>query len=458
MVMKMLYLSTKSWLQIMQNSKTEKSDLLFLSNRSLKKILVQGVNINSLLSMNDLGLKAPIQKEIVFGVLRYFFFLDSNLSRYLKQDIKNKDTDVKLLILMGIYEIKFMRTPAYAAINETVDVCHRLGKTWAKGLVNAVLRKAAASETKLENIEEDLPGWLSKKLDTNFPDHCQMIKKAFLIKPEMALRINRNKISPADYKDKLEKAAISFRPSPFEDAILLDEPKPSSGLPGWHDGEFSVQDLGAITLGHLFFAQINKGRDKEVKLLDACSAPGGKLFHLMELLAFHRINSSISALEISKQRIKTMCDLGKRLDHKVPVIQGDASASEWWDQKPFTHILVDAPCSSSGTIRRNPDIKLVLKEESLPLFQKKQLDILTNLWKKLCPGGLMFYSTCSLFDEENDLLIHKFVNEEKDAEILKFTAPENVGNVLLTDYGCNLLPFDKMSDGFYCSLISKKAI
>ena len=441
----------------MQNSTTEKSSVRFLSNQCLKKIVVQGINVNSLLSMNDTGLQEPIQKELVFGVLRYFFFLDSYLSRHLKQDIKDKDMDVRLLLLMGIYEIKFMRTPAYAAINETVNVCHGLGKAWAKGLVNAILRKASSSETKPENIEEDLPVWLSKKLEADFPDHYQMIKKAFLIKPEMALRINRSKISPEDYKNKLNKAEISFRSSPFEEAILLDEPKASADLPGWLSGEVSIQDLGAITLGHLFFAQINERRENPVRILDACSAPGGKLFHLTELVAFHKIECSITAVEISNQRVKTMCDLGKRLGHNVPVLQGDASRLDWWDKKPFTHILVDAPCSSSGTIRRNPDIKLLLKEKNLQFFQQKQLHILTNLWDKLSPGGLMFYSTCSLFREENDLLIQKLV-EEKDAEILKLKVPENVANALFTNYGCNLLPFDKISDGFYCSLISKKTI
>ena len=441
----------------MQNSKIQKGSIRFLSNQCLKKVVVQGINVNSLLSKNDPGLQEPIQKEIVFGVLRYFFYLDSYLSRHLKQGIKDKDMDVKLLLLMGIYEIKFMRTPAYAAISETVNVCLSLGKAWAKGLVNAILRKTSSNETKPENIEEDLPGWLSKKLDTDFPDHYQMIKKAFLIKPEMALRINRSKISPEDYKSKLKRAEISFRPSPFEEAILLDEPKASADLPGWLGGEVSVQDLGAITLGHLFFAQINEGRKKQVRLLDACSAPGGKLFHLTELLAFHNIDYFITALDISEQRIKTMSDLGKRLGHNVPVLQGDASKIDWWDKKPFTHILVDAPCSSSGTIRRNPDVKLLLKEKNLQFFQKKQLDILTNLWDKLSPGGLMFYSTCSLFREENDLLIQKLL-EEKDAQVLKLKVPENVANALFTNYGCNLLPFDKVSDGFYCSLISKKAI
>ena len=197
----------------MQNSTTDKSGVRFLSNQCLKKIVVQGINVNSLLSMNDPGLQEPIQKEIVFGVLRYFFFLDSYLSRHLKQDIKDKDMDVKLLLLMGIYEIKFMRTPAYAAINETVNVCHGLGKAWAKGLVNAILRKTSSSETKPENIEEDLPVWLSKKLEADFPDHYQMIKKAFLIKPEMALRINRSKISAEDYKNKLTK--LKFRSDPL---------------------------------------------------------------------------------------------------------------------------------------------------------------------------------------------------------------------------------------------------
>ena len=440
----------------MQSRTANKSNLRFLSNQSLKKIVAQGVNINSLLSMNDLGLKEPVQKEIVFGVLRFFFFLETCLSRHLDRDLKNKHMDIKLLILMGVYEVKFMRTPAHAAINQTVEVCHQLGKAWAKGLVNAVLRKIAASETILENIEEDLPVWLSKKLELDFPEHCQMIKKAFLKKPEMALRINRCKISPEDYKVKLEKAAISFRTSPFEEAIILNHPKPSRDLPGWLNGEFSVQDLGAITLGNFFFTQINESRENKVKLLDVCSAPGGKLFHLTELLAFHKITCSITALEISQQRIKTMIDSGKRLGHRVPVLAGDASKDHWWDRTTFTHILVDAPCSSSGTIRRNPDIKLLLKEKNLPFFQKNQLDILTNLWNKLTKGGLMFYSTCSLFKEENDLLISEFLNKEEDAELLNLKVPESVTNALVTDYGCNLLPFDKISDGFYCSLISKK--
>ena len=319
--------------------------------------------------------------------------------------------DVKLLLLMGIYEIKFMRTPAYAAINETVNVCHGLGKAWAKGLVNAILRKASSSETKPENIEEDLPVWLSKKLEADFPDHYQMIKKAFLIKPEMALRINRSKISPEDYKNKLSKAEISFRPSPFEEAILLDEPKASADLPGWLSGEVSIQDLGAITLGHLFFAQITK--QENPLRLDACSTPGGKLFHLTELLAFHKIECSITALEISNQRINTMCDLGKRLGHNVPVLQEMRLGSTGGIKAiyPYLWMLL----FKLQTIRHNPDIKLLLKE-NLQFFQQKQLHILTNLWDKLSPGGLMFIQHVR-FREENDLLIQKHL--KKDAEILK---------------------------------------
>ena len=440
----------------MQHTKIlNKSSILYLANQTLYKVLEKEINLNVLLSQKDPGLQEPIQMEIVYGVLRYYFFLKTKLTPLLSKKLKRKDADIELLILMGIYQIHFMKAPVYAAVNETVSVCEEINKGWAKGLVNAILRKVSEQTLSGPLPNSDMPAWLSKKLEEDFPKFHKEIKAAFLNKPQMTLRINTSKVDPLAYLKKLEEAGISVKTTYFEEAIILENAQPYLTLPGWDSGLVSIQDFGAINVGRIFAEQIQHSPISNKKILDACAAPGGKLFHVFELMKRLSLETSISAIEIKTKRLKDMLTTAGRLGHEVHITQGDATQSDWWDQKQYTHILVDAPCTSSGTIAKNPDVKVLLNSNRIKELQEKQFAILSSLWEKLAPGGSIFYSTCSLFNEENDNLIQKFLKTQPDSKILKMNMPKQISNAMETNCGWYLLPFDKMSDGFYCSLISK---
>ena len=432
-----------------------KSSILYLANQALYKIFDAGTNLNILLSRNDPGLKDPIQMELVYGVLRHYYFLKTTITPLLDKRIKRKDVDIELLILMGVYQIYFMKAPIYAVVNETVKVCDEIQKAWAKGLVNALLRKVSTQKIPDSYPQADLPTWLSNKLEEEFPDFHQKIKTAFLTKPNMTLRINTSKVDPSSYQKKLKESSISIIPTNFEEAITLDQARPTLNLPGWASGHISVQDFGAITIGRLFVDQIQQSPITPKRILDACSAPGGKLFHLLELTNKLNIEASITSLELKNKRVKTLVDAAIRLGHLVEIYQGDATKSDWWDQAQYTHILVDAPCSASGTIARNPDVKVLLNPNSIKEYQQIQFDILINLWDKLTPGGTIFYCTCSLFKEENDDLIQRFLDAKQNSNLVRINMPKEISNAVETNSGWHLLPFDKISDAFYFSLVSK---
>lgn len=440
----------------MQQSKIlNKSSILYLANRTLYKVLEKEINLNILLSRKDPGLQEPVQMEIVYGVLRYYFFLKTKLTPLLNKKLKRKDADIQILILMGIYQIHFMKAPIYAVVNETVGVCDQIKKSWAKGLVNAILRKVSEQKLPDSDPNVDLPAWFSKKLEEDFPKYHRKIKAAFLNKPQMTLRINTSKVDPADYLEKLEKAGISVKTTYFEEAVTLDTAQPYHTLPGWASGLVSIQDFGAINVGRIFVEHIQDSTISNKKILDACAAPGGKLFHVFELIKRLTLETPMSAIEIKTKRLKNMLDTAERLGHEVCITRGDATLSDWWDQNQYTHILVDAPCTSSGTIAKNPDVKILLNSNRIKETQEKQFAILSKLWDKLTPGGSIFYSTCSLFNEENDILIQRFLEAQPDSNILEMNMPKEVNNAMKTKCGWYLLPFDKISDGFYCSLISK---
>ena len=437
---------------------SNKSSILCLANQALYKIFDTGTNLNILLSRNDPGLKDPKQMELVYGVLRRYYFLKTTITPLLDKRIKRKDVDIELLILMGVYQIYFMKAPIYAVVNETVKVCDEIQKAWAKGLVNALLRKVSIQKIPDSYPQADLPAWLSNKLEEEFPDFHQKIKKAFLTKPNMTLRINTSKVNPSNYRKKLKESDISVSSTNFEEAITLDNAQPALSLPGWTSGQISVQDFGAIAIGRLFVDQIQQSTITNKRILDACSAPGGKLFHVLELTSKLNIEASITSLELKTKRIKTLTEAAMRLGHLVDISEGDATKSDWWDQRQYTHILVDAPCSASGTIARNPDVKVLLNPNSIKEYQQIQFDILTNLWDKLMPGGTIFYCTCSLFKEENDDLIQRFLDTKKNSNLVKINMPKEIKNAVETSSGWHLLPFEKVSDAFYCSLISKVSI
>ena len=400
-------------------------------------------------------LESPISQELVYGVTRFYFSLSDLVNAHLAKPLRGQDQDVYSLLLVGAYQLQYGHWKAHAIINETVNACKVLRKPWAKGLVNGVLRNL---QRNLKNGDDgkkntdrmfDHPTWLVSQLNNQYQS-AEDILSANNDHPPMWIRVNCCKLGPQGYLAKLNEADIGFtQPLPDElpEAILLNQPMPTKHLPGWSNGEVAVQDLGAQLCRLVTQQTIATSQFPNHNTLDACAAPGNKYFHQLESFP---LPGKHTALEQNSQRLKSLHTLATQLGHTPDSLLGDAGLSDWWDQTPFTHILVDAPCSGTGTIRRHPDIKLLLKEEHLPSFVHEQRRILDNLWQTLSPGGTLIYCTCSILAPENDLLIADFLNSATDANVLPIQLP--LGQP--TKYGWQLLPPDN-TDGFFYAALNK---
>ncbi len=426
---------------------------------------------------------APICQEFVLGSLRHYFSLRDAIERYLEQPFRRKDHDLMCLLLVGAYQLRHMRIPVHAAIHETVSACRNLRKPWARGLLNAVLRRIAADSsqealtnattTHTSTVSEsermfDLPDWMISRVRTAFPADAAAIFAGCLQRAPMSLRVNLTRTSPAAYGEILDQAGIAQSPGWLPEHLVLTTPVASSTLPGYATGSVSVQDAGALFAAELLATATREtsgtvtGTPTTDRLLDACAAPGGKLFHCRERLP----DTELVALEVNSRRCEHLREEAVRLGaERLAVIEGDATSLAWWSGEPFDTILLDAPCSGSGTLRRHPDIKLLREAADLPVYAQLQATMLSNLWRTLRPGGNLLYCTCSLFTEENDAVVGKFVDKQEDALINAIKLP--VGRA--TTHGWQLLPLqnagaqhspqaapaDLSVDGFYYALLEK---
>ena len=424
---------------------------------------------------------APICQEFVLGSLRYYFSLRAAIERHLEQPFRRKDQDLMCLLLVGAYQLQHMRIPDHAAIHETVSACQHLRKPWARGLLNAVLRRlatevavgdaTAGAPSTVSETERmfDLPDWMISRLRAAYPAEATAIFAGCLLRAPMSLRVNLSRTSTADYCRLLENDGIAQSPGLLPEHLVLAKPVASNTLPGYATGSVSVQDAGALFAAELLATTI-RGRPVEVagktpttRLLDACAAPGGKLFHCRERLPA----ADLVAVELNPRRCDHLRQEAIRLGAgQLAVIEGDATSLAWWSGEPFDTILLDAPCSGSGTLRRHPDIKLLRKAADLAVNAQLQTTMLTNLWRTLRPGGNLLYCTCSLFTEENDAVVGEFVEKQEDALINAIKLP--IGQA--TTHGWQLLPLENAGvprspqaaapdlsvDGFYYALLEKR--
>lgn len=360
------------------------------------------------------------------------------------------------LLLVGAYQLKIDRTPDHAAINETVAATKLLGRPWARGLVNAVLRQVTSHELKTDQTFGH-PPWLVQAITTAWPAQSSSILAANNERAPMSLRVNSTKVGRDEYLERLIGLGIDASTGPTNTSIVLDKPQLSATLPDWAAGAVGVQDIGAQ-----FAAQLTlEDGAQPARLLDACAAPGGKLAHLIERCTPGTEDSNqtrqrpeIVGIDISAERVTQTQSVLDRLGHSCAVLVADATTLDWWDGKPFDHILVDAPCSGSGTIRRHPDIKLLLKETSVAALAELQLQILNNLWHTLSAGGTLLYCTCSILPDENDSVINKFIDQpDNTASVSNIDLPTGQA----TKHGWQLLPTDPNTDGFYYARLEKPA-
>ncbi|MDP2286660.1 MAG: 16S rRNA (cytosine(967)-C(5))-methyltransferase RsmB [Pseudohongiella sp.] len=394
-------------------------------------------------------------KELCYGACRWYFQLNYLLEKLVDKPLKGKDSDIHCLIILGMYQLSRMRIPDYVCINETVNACVLLKKPWAKALVNAVLRKyqgsCAAGQIDYPDDASRFayPAWLVTTLKINWPDNWEHILSAGNSHPPMCLRVNLRRCSREHYLELLADAGIaavagSITPS----AIYLSVPCSVDILPGFEAGFVSVQDEASQLLPSLMLP--GKGQ----RILDACAAPGGKTCHLLETEP-HLYE--VIALDIEARRLGRLQENLDRLQlssDRVKVIGADATKlDEWWDGEPFDRILLDAPCSATGIIRRQPDIKILRTALDIKRLTELQAQLLDRLWTCLRPGGLMVYSTCSILPEENSSQIGSFVDRTKDAELQRISGDWGI----TCANGKQLLPTDNSTDGFYFALLQKRA-
>ena len=400
--------------------------------------------------IRDARERALVQ-ELAYGTLRWYFQLDAVLGALLKKPLKARDSDLRCLLLVGLYQLRHMSVPAHAAINESVQAARQLDKEWATGLVNAVLRNCQRREAELEGViaasdsaRYAHPGWLVKRVRADWPDDWQSVLQAGNRRPPLVLRVNLLRYSRDDYLEILNKQAIEAQPlTHARQGIRLDAPVPVDVLPGFADGAVSVQD-GAAQLAAVML-DLSPGQ----RVLDACAAPGGKTAHILET---EPALAGLTAIDIDAQRVQRIHSGLERLGLTAQVLTGDAAQPrQWWDGRCYDRILLDAPCSASGVIRRHPDIKLLRRPADITALALQQAALLEAMWPLLSAGGMLLYTTCSILAEENEHQVARFLSDHTDAE--SRVPDAGWGRPCL--HGRQLLSGEGDMDGFYFACIYK---
>jgi len=402
----------------------------------------------------------PLLHELCYGSLRWFFRLQAVVDSLLQKPLRAKDRIVYYLLLIGLYQLVYLKKPDYAVVQETVGELGKLKRIWAKGLVNALLRRfLREQEQLLEQVDQDLaqrfahPEWLLKHLVNDWQalfDSQEYQLEDVLAgnnqHPPFWLRVNRRQTNLADYQDKLIAEDINHHIlSESYDALCLNQAQKVETIPGFGQGMVSVQDAAAQFAAHLLSASSGD------RVLDVCAAPGGKTAHILENQTEIK---HLLALDISATRLQQVQENLDRIGLTATLKAVDALELEaWWDGELFERVLLDAPCSATGVIRRHPDIKVLRRAEDITALVALQQQILEKIWTVVKPGGILLYATCSILRNENDRQVTRFLKSHPDASEEKIVLPH--GRAMSP--GWQILPGEGQADGFYYAKITKKA-
>ena len=388
-------------------------------------------------------------QQLSYGTLRQGPRLDAILKQLLDKPLRDKDRDVRGLLLCGLYQLDSTRVPDHAAVAATVDATRALKKHWAKGMTNAVLRRYLREREQLTEALDQAaaachPTWLFQTILKQWPAAAAGIIDANNQQPPMTLRVNLNQVSRGDYLASLEGLGIAAKAGSLSNhAIQLATPIDVWDLPGFSSGTVSVQDEAAQMAALLLQAQAGE------RVLDACAAPGGKACHILEL---QPQLGELVAMDIDTLRLQKVSDNLTRLGLTATLVTGYAiEPPASLAAASFDRILVDAPCSASGVIRRHPDVKLLRRESDIALLADQQLRILQGLWPLLKSGGSLLYATCSIIDEENSQVVQRFLTAQSDAVPSSLEMPGS-GTVTV---GHQLLPSAGGTDGLFYATLKK---
>jgi 16S rRNA (cytosine967-C5)-methyltransferase len=387
----------------------------------------------------------PLLAALVFGALRWHHRLERQSARLLTRPLKSGQLELAALLRVGLLQLQYLRIPEHAAVSATVDAAALIGQRGAGPLVNAVLRRFQRERAEIDAaLETDVearfshPAWLTDELARDWPEDWRRICDANNAAAPLWLRVNARRTTRERYLEALSAVGIAARAAPdVATAVMLDAPQGVETLPGFAEGEVSVQDVAAQRAAG--FLDLAAGQ----RVLDACAAPGGKTGHILE--ACPELDE-VWAVDRDARRLAKIRENLARLGLGARVVAGDATRpSEWWDGKPFDRILLDAPCSAVGVIRRHPDIKVLRRPEDVDRAVALQSELLAALWPLLRPGGRLVYATCSVLKRENDAQVAAFRAEWGAADPAGTVAPS----------GCQTLPGDADGDGFYYACLLK---
>lgn len=425
--------------------------------RSVDAVVTGGRSLDVVLAEEQANVAerdAALLRLMATGALRRHWRLQSWIDQLLDKPLRARDRVITALLAVGLYQLTETRIPDHAAISQTVEAARTLRRPKLAGLVNACLRRfrrenlqsapAAADEARFDH-----PAWLIDAIGADWPHDRNAILAANNERAPMWLRINTKKTSVADYAALLEAEGIAAERQPgLEDALCLVEPRPVERLPGFADGDVSVQD-GAAQIAARWLLGDRRGR-----VLDACAAPGGKSGHLLEVGGD---DIALTCIDVDEQRLESVEHNLRRLGLDATLVAADASKPRgWWDGAPFDLILLDAPCSASGVIRRHPDIKLLRKADDIDRLRAQQLSILGALWPLLGPGGRLLYVTCSVLAAENDAVIDTFLAATGGAREDDVLPNNNISDLMRKKTrGYQVLPGSAGLDGFYYACLQK---
>lgn len=393
--------------------------------------------------------EGPLLQELAYGAVRYWYRLEPVVAARLRRPLRRRDADVRALLVVAVYELFAMRTPPHAAVDAAVEATRALDKGWAGGLVNGVLRTILRNREALASTgdparDHGWPAWLAEAIAADWAEDWPSIAASGTARAPMTLRVNRRRSDRAAYRTRLADAGLAAEAHPHApDALVLSTPTGVDDLPGFADGDVSVQDAAAQLAAPLL-APVDG-----LRVLDACAAPGGKTGHLAELGAPDRL----VAVERDARRAEDLRAGLERLSiGEAEVVSGDAASPEqWWDGMPFDRVLLDVPCSGTGVVRRHPDIRLLRRPQDITALVAEQDRLLDALWPLVAPGGMLLYSTCSILRRENAERVAAFVRREATAAAVPIDARWGRAD----GPGRQILPDEDGMDGFFYACLRR---
>jgi 16S rRNA (cytosine967-C5)-methyltransferase len=430
------------------------TDTRALAAQALAEVALRGASLRDAMERHAPKLADSRDRALLMALLsegaRWWLRFDAALDRLMDKPLRQKEPAVHALLVLGLVQLEILELADYAAVAATVEAVRALKRPRLAGLANAVLRRWQRERTTLLAALDALPQtrhahprWLAQAIARDWPAQADAVMAADNREPPLMLRANRRRVAREALIEKLRADGhVAEAHAWLADGIVLPHSSDVTRLPGFAEGLFAVQDGAAQIAADL--AELRDGQ----RVLDACAAPGGKTCHLLE-----RADIALTALEFDPVRAQRIEQNLRRLGLSAELRIGDAGdPAGWWDGRPYERILIDAPCSATGVLRRRPDVRLHRRESDLDALVAQQRRILAALWPLLASGGRLLYVTCSLLRAENEAIVGAFLAEHADAHALPFTLPAGQAAAV----GWQILPGDGDLDGMYYAVLEKR--